>query len=262
MDMKLNIKDGNLVTEQGNPLGQYRPVFAFGCDYEVTLSLAEPLPSDVTRLVAMLDTDFDFAEKSEVCALAEFSPDSMTFSMATRTRRFAEVISGRSSSVGYIQIDAIHEDGTTTRVLLDRVILQGVVADSSESYAVASVKGLEISANGTWVIDGVDTGQPARGEQGPPDIRTVQSTSDATLTMGPRESWRWTPAGDATLQLDGWSVTESACSEVMLTLETGCALVSEGAEIIGSVIDGAENHIVVQCFGGSFKAHVIEEVAS
>lgn len=185
MDMKLNIKDGNLVTEQGNPLGQYRPVFAFGCDYEVTLSLAEPLPPDVTRLVAMLDTDFDFAGKSEVCALAEFSPDALTFSMATRTRRFAEVISGRSSSVGYLQIDAIHEDGTNTRVLLDRVILNGVVADSSESFAVASVRGLEISERGTWVIDGVDTGQPARGVPGvsPSAKVSVDDKGNVILTV-------------------------------------------------------------------------------
>ena len=142
-DMKktLSVSNGRLVDTDGNPLSRLRPVFAFGCDYEVTLSLAEPLPSDVTRLVAMLDTDFDFAGKSEVCALAEFSPDSLTFSMATRTRRFADVISGRSSSVGYIQIDAIHEDGTNTRVLLDRVILNGVVADSSESFAVSFIKG-------------------------------------------------------------------------------------------------------------------------
>ena len=165
MDMKLNIKDGNLVTEQGNPLGQYRPVFSFGCEYRCAVVLSHALYG-VTRFVAMLDTDFDFAGKSEVCALAEFSPDSMTFSMGTRTRRFAEVISGRSSAVGYLQIDAIHEDGTNTRVLLDRVILNGVVADSSESFAVASVRGLEISERGTWVIDGVDTGQPARGVPG------------------------------------------------------------------------------------------------
>lgn len=185
MDMQLNIRGGAMVTENGEPLGRLRPVFAFGCDYEVTLSLAEPLPPDVTRLVAMLDTDFDFAEKSEVCALAEFSPDSLTFSMATRTRRFAEVISGRSSSVGYLQIDAIHEDGTTTRVLLDRVILNGVVADSSESFAVASVKGLEISANGTWVIDGVDTGQPARGVPGvsPSAKVSVDDKGNVILTV-------------------------------------------------------------------------------
>ena len=186
-DMKktLSVSNGRLVDTDGNPLSRLRPVFAFGCDYEVTLSLAEPLPPDVTRLVAMLDTDFDFAEKAEVCALAEFSPDSLTFSMATRTRRFAEVISGRSSSVGYLQIDAIHEDGTNTRVLLDRVILNGVVADSSESFAVASVKGLEISANGTWVIDGVDTGQPARGVPGvsPSAKVSVDDKGNVILTV-------------------------------------------------------------------------------
>lgn len=186
-DMKktLSISNGRLVDTDGNPLSRLRPVFAFGCDYEVTLSLSEPLPSDVTRLVAMLDTDFDFAEKSEVCALAEFSPGSMTFSMATRTRRFAEVISGRSSSVGYLQIDAIHEDGTNTRVLLDRVILQGVVADSSESFAVASVRGLEISERGTWVIDGVDTGQPARGVPGvsPSAKVSVDEKGNVILTV-------------------------------------------------------------------------------
>lgn len=186
-DMKktLSISNGRLVDTDGNPLSRLRPVFAFGCDYEVTLSLAEPLPSDVTRLVAMLDTDFDFAGKSEVCALAEFSPDNMTFSMATRTRRFAEVISGRSSSVGYLQIDAIHEDGTNTRVLLDRVILNGVVADSSESFAVASVRGLEISERGTWVIDGVDTGQPARGVPGvsPSAKVSVDDKGNVILTV-------------------------------------------------------------------------------
>lgn len=183
MDMKLNIRGGAMVAESGEPLGRLRPVFAFGCDYEVTLSLAEPLPSDVTRLVAMLDTDFDFAGKSEVCALAEFHPDSMTFSMATRTRRFAEVISGRSSSVGYLQIDAIHEDGTNTRVLLDRVILNGVVADSSESFAVASVRGLEISERGTWVIDGVDTGQPARGVPGVSPSANVSVDKDGNVIL-------------------------------------------------------------------------------
>ena len=186
-DMKktLCVSNGRLVDTDGNPLSRLRPVFAFGCDYEVTLSLAEPLPSDVTRLVAMLDTDFDFAGKPEVCALAEFSPDSLTFSMATRTRRFADVISGRSSSVGYLQIDAIHEDGTNTRVLLDRVILNGVVADSSESFAVASVRGLEISANGTWVIDGVDTGQPARGVPGvsPSAKVSVDDKGNVILTV-------------------------------------------------------------------------------
>lgn len=183
MTKTLYVSNGRLVDMDGNPLSRLRPVFAFGCDYDVTLSLAEPLPPDVTRLVAMLDTDFDFAEKSEVCALAEFSPDIMTFSMGTRTRRFAEVISGRSSSVGYLQIDAIHEDGTTTRVLLDRVILQGVVADSSESYAVASVKGLEISANGTWVIDGVDTGQPARGVPGVSPSANVSVDKDGNVIL-------------------------------------------------------------------------------
>lgn len=186
-DMKktLSISNGRLVDTDGNPLSRLRPVFAFGCDYEVTLSLAEPLPPDVTRLVVMLDTDFYFAEKSEVCALAEFSPGSMTFSMATRTRRFAEVISGRSSSVGYLQIDAIHEDGTNTRVLLDRVILNGVVADSSESFAVASVRGLEISERGTWVIDGVDTGQPARGVPGvsPSAKVSVDDKGNVILTV-------------------------------------------------------------------------------
>lgn len=185
MTKTLYVSNGRLVDTDGNPLSRLRPVFAFGCDYKVTLSLAEPLPPDVTRLVAMLDTDFDFSGKAEVCALAEFSPDIMTFSMGTRTRRFAEVISGRSSSVGYLQIDAIHEDGTTTRVLLDRVILRGVVADSSESYAVASVKGLEISANGTWVIDGVDTGQPARGVPGvsPSAKVSVDEKGNVILTV-------------------------------------------------------------------------------
>ena len=185
MKKTLCVSNGRLVDTDGNPLSRLRPVFAFGCDYDVTLSLAEPLPSDVTRLVAMLDTDFDFAGKSEVCALAEFSPDSLTFSMVTRTRRFADVISGRSSSVGYLQIDAIHEDGTNTRVLLDRVILNGVVADSSESFAVASVKGLEISANGTWVIDGVDTGQPARGVPGvsPSAKVSVDDKGNVILTV-------------------------------------------------------------------------------
>ena len=186
-DMKktLSISNGRLVDTDGNPLSRLRPVFAFGCDYEVTLSLAEPLPPDVTRLVVMLDTDFDFSGKAEVCALAEFSPDSLTFSMATRTRRFAEVISGRSSSVGYLQIDAIHEDGTNTRVLLDRVILNGVVADSSESFAVASVRGLEISERGTWVIDGVDTGQPARGVPGvsPSAKVSVDDKGNVILTV-------------------------------------------------------------------------------
>lgn len=185
MTKTLYVSNGRLVDTDGNPLSRLRPVFAFGCDYEVTLSLAEPLPPDVTRLVAMLDIDFDFAEKSEVCALAEFSPESMTFSMGTRTRRFAEVISGRSSSVGYLQIDAIHEDGTNTRVLLDRVILNGVVADSSESFAVASVRGLEISERGTWVIDGVDTGQPARGVPGvsPSAKVSVDDKGNVILTV-------------------------------------------------------------------------------
>lgn len=183
MTKTLCVSNGRLVDTDGNPLSRLRPVFAFGCDYEVTLSLAEPLPPDVTRLVAMLDTDFDFSEKSEVCALAEFSPESMTFSMATRTRRFADVISGRSSSVGYLQIDAIHEDGTNTRVLLDRVILNGVVADSSESFAVASVRGLEISERGTWVIDGVDTGQPARGVPGVSPSAKVSVDKDGNVIL-------------------------------------------------------------------------------
>ena len=183
MTKTLYVSNGRLVDTDGNPLSRLRPVFAFGCDYEVTLSLAEPLPPDVTRLVAMLDTDFDFAEKSEVCALAELSPESMTFSMATRTRRFADVISGRSSSVGYLQIDAIHEDGTNTRVLLDRVILNGVVADSSESVAVASVRGLEISERGTWVIDGVDTGQPARGVPGVSPSAKVSVDKDGNVIL-------------------------------------------------------------------------------
>lgn len=183
MTKTLYVSNGRLVDMDGNPLSRLRPVFAFGCDYEVTLSLAEPLPPDVTRLVAMLDTDFDFAGKAEVCALAEFSPDSMTFSMITRTRRFAEVISGRSSSVGYLQIDAIHEDGTNTRVLLDRVILNGVVADSSESFAVASVRGLEISERGTWVIDGVDTGQPARGVPGVSPSANVSVDKDGNVIL-------------------------------------------------------------------------------
>lgn len=184
MDMKLNIKDGNLVTEQGNPLGQYRPVFSFGCEYRCAVVLSHALYG-VTRFVAMLDTDFDFAGKSEVCALASFSPSDMAFTLNTRTRRFADAISGHPSAVGYLQIDAIHEDGTTTRVLLDRVILQGVVADSSESYAVASVKGLEISANGTWVIDGVDTGQPARGVPGvsPSAKVSVDDKGNVILTV-------------------------------------------------------------------------------
>lgn len=183
MTKTLYVSNGRLVDTDGNPLSRLRPVFAFGCDYEVTLSLAEPLPPDVTRLVAMLDTDFDFAEKSEVCALAELSPESMTFSMATRTRRFADVISGRSSSVGYLQIDAIHEDGTNTRVLLDRVILNGVVADSSESFAVASVRGLKISDRGTWVIDGVDTGQPARGVPGVSPSAKVSVDKDGNVIL-------------------------------------------------------------------------------
>lgn len=183
MTKTLYVSNGRLVDMDGNPLSRLRPVFAFGCDYKVTLSLAEPLPPDVTRLVAMLDTDFDFSGKAEVCALAEFSPDIMTFSMGTRTRRFAEVISGRSSSVGYLQIDAIHEDGTNTRVLLDRVILNGVVADSSESFAVASVRGLEISERGTWVIDGVDTGQPARGVPGVSPSANVSVDKDGNVIL-------------------------------------------------------------------------------
>lgn len=185
MTKTLSVSNGRLVDTDGNPLSRLRPVFAFGCDYEVTLSLSEPLPPDVNRLVAMLDTDFDFAGKSEVCALAEFLPDSMTFSMTTRTRRFAEVISGRSSSVGYLQIDAIHDDGTNTRVLLDLVILNGVVADSSESFAVASIRGLEISERGTWVIDGVDTGQPARGVPGvsPSAKVSVDEKGNVILTV-------------------------------------------------------------------------------
>ena len=184
MDMKLNIKDGNLVTEQGNPLGQHRPVFSFGCGYRCAVVLSHALYG-VTRFVAMLDTDFDFAGKSEVCALASFSPSDMAFTLNTRTRRFADAISGHPSAVGYLQIDAIHEDGTTTRVLLDRVILQGIVADSSESFAVASVRGLEISELGTWVIDGVDTGQPARGVPGvsPSAKVSVDDKGNVILTV-------------------------------------------------------------------------------
>ena len=184
MDMKLNIKDGNLVTEQGNPLGQYRPVFSFGCEYRVDVVLS-PALYGVTRLVAMLDTDFNFSGKAEVCALATFSPSDMAFTLNTRTRRFADAISGHPSAVGYLQIDAIHEDGTTTRVLLDRVILQGIVADSSESFAVASVRGLEISERGTWVIDGVDTGQPARGVPGvsPSAKVSVDDKGNVILTV-------------------------------------------------------------------------------
>ena len=184
MDMKLNIKDGNLVTEQGNPLGQYRPVFSFGCEYRCAVVLS-PALYGVTRLVAMLDTDFNFSGKAEVCALATFSPSDMAFTLNTRTSRFAEFISGHPSTVGYLQIDAIHEDGTTTRVLLDRVILQGIVADSSESFAVASVRGLEISARGTWVIDGVDTGQPARGVPGvsPSAKVSVDDKGNVILTV-------------------------------------------------------------------------------
>lgn len=184
MDMKLNIKDGNLVTEQGNPLGQYRPVFSFGCEYRCAVVLSHALYG-VTRFVAMLDTDFDFSGKSEVCALASFSPSDMAFTLNTRTRRFADAISGHPSAVGYLQIDAIHEDGATTRVLLDRVILQGVVADSSESFAVASVRGLEISERGTWVIDGVDTGQPARGVPGvsPSAKVSVDDKGNVILTV-------------------------------------------------------------------------------
>ena len=184
MDMKLNIKDGNLVTEQGNPLGQHRPVFSFGCEYRCAVVLSHALYG-VTRFVAMLDTDFDFAGKSEVCALASFSPSDMAFTLNTRTRRFADAISGHPSAVGYLQIDAIHEDGTTTRVLLDRVILQGIVADSSESFAVASVRGLEISELGTWVIDGVDTGQPARGVPGvsPSAKVSVDDKGNVILTV-------------------------------------------------------------------------------
>lgn len=184
MDMKLNIKDGSLVTEQGNPLGRNRPVFSFGCEYRVEVVLS-PALYGVTRLVAMLDTDFDFSGKSEVCALATFSPSDMAFTLNTRTSRFAEVISGHPSMVGYLQIDAIHEDGTATRVLLDRVVLQGIVADSSESYAVASVRGLEISGNGTWVIDGVDTGVTAGGEPGfsPSASVSVDAEGNVVLTV-------------------------------------------------------------------------------
>lgn len=184
MDMQLNIKDGNLVTEQGNPLGRNRPVFSFGCEYRVEVVLS-PALYGVTRLVAMLDTDFDFSGKSEVCALATFSPSDMAFTLNTRTSRFAEVISGHPSTVGYLQIDAIHEDGTATRVLLDRVVLQGIVADSSESYAVASVRGLEISGNGTWVIDGVDTGVTAGGEPGfsPSASVSVDAEGNVVLTV-------------------------------------------------------------------------------
>ena len=184
MDMKLNIKDGSLVTEQGNPLGRNRPVFSFGCEYRVEVVLS-PALYGVTRFVAMLDTDFDFAGKSEVCALASFSPSDMAFTLNTRTRRFADAISGHPSAVGYLQIDAIHEDGTTTRVLLDRFILQGIVADSSESFAVASVRGLEISERGTWVIDGVDTGQPARGVPGvsPSAKVSVDDKGNVILTV-------------------------------------------------------------------------------
>ena len=182
MDMKLNIKDGNLVTEQGNPLGQYRPVFSFGCEYRVDVVLSPDLYG-VTRLVAMLDTDFDFSGKSEVCALATFSPSDMAFTLNTRTSRFAEVISGHPSTVGYLQIDAIHEDGTATRVLLDRVVLQGIVADSSESYAVASVRGLEISGNGTWVIDGVDTGVSAGGEPGFSPSASVSVDAEGNVVL-------------------------------------------------------------------------------
>lgn len=184
MDMQLNIKDGNLVTEQGNPLGQYRPVFSFGCEYRCAVALSHAIYG-VTRFVAMLDTDFDFAGKSEVCALASFSPSDMAFTLNTRTRRFADAISGHPSAVGYLQIDAIHEDSTTTRVLLDRVILQGIVADSSESFAVASVRGLEISERGTWVIDGVDTGQPARGVPGvsPSAKVSVDDKGNVILTV-------------------------------------------------------------------------------
>lgn len=184
MDMKLNIKDGSLVTEQGNPLGRNRPVFSFGCEYRVEVVLS-PALYGVTRLVAMLDTDFDFSGKSEVCALATFSPSDMAFTLNTRTSRFAEVISGHPSTVGYLQIDAIHEDGTATRVLLDRVVLQGIVADSSESYAVASVRGLEISGNGTWVIDGVDTGVTAGGEPGfsPSASVSVDAEGNVVLTV-------------------------------------------------------------------------------
>ena len=182
MDMKLNIKDGNLVTEQGNPLGQYRPVFSFGCEYRVDVVLS-PALYGVTRLVAMLDTDFNFSGKAEVCALATFSPSDMAFTLNTRTSRFAEFISGHPSTVGYLQIDAIHEDGTTTRVLLDRVILQGIVADSSESFAVASVRGLEISERGTWVIDGVDTGQPARGVPGVSPSAKVSVDKDGNVIL-------------------------------------------------------------------------------
>ena len=107
-----------------------------------------------------------------------------------------------------------------------------------------------------------DTGaagpQGPQGPQGPPDIRTVQSSSASTLTVGPREAWKWTPSGNAVLSFSGWSATESACSEIELSIdvESGYGLtLAEGASLVGEI--SSNSVIVIRGFCGKITAYVI-----
>ena len=164
--MDIRIIDGRIAETDGKPAGGRRPVISYGARHMMRMSAPDFQDDEVSHFVVMVDSSFDFAGRTDVCAKSSFSALGDEFELDTTTERFRSVINAQRLLIGWLQVDAVMKDGSIRRLCLDRVVLNGVVGDSSTQIAVASMRGLSVSENGTWVIDGVDTGQPARGVPG------------------------------------------------------------------------------------------------
>lgn len=183
--MDIRIVDGRIAETDGKPISGRRPVISYGARHMMRMSAPDFQDEEVSHFVVMIDSSFDFAGRTDVCAKSSFLKLGDEFELDTTTERFRSVINENRLLVGWLQVDAVMKDGSIRRLCLDRVVLNGVVGDSLTQIAVASMRGLSVSENGTWVIDGVDTGQPARGVPGvsPSAKVSVDDNGNVILTV-------------------------------------------------------------------------------
>lgn len=100
----------------------------------------------------------------------------------------------------------------------------------------------------------------------PKSLASVSLQSGATLTLGPDETWEWTPtATTCTLTLLGWNADGEEFSDFLLSLPADATLTSADCVLADELTPGAVNHCVVRGFRGSrrlFVVDVIEEASA